>query len=75
MKNIYYTLPNFHKAIKRNTPFMVCCALITKEFYFFTQKACINYAANDYKDLSLLETWLKDCGVKIEYVEHQTFKF
>lgn len=67
MKDIYYTLPNFHKAVKRNKPLFVICNFVTGEFYFFTQKACINYASKDYKDECSLELWLKNLGVKIEY--------
>ena len=67
MKNIFYSLSNFHKAVKRNKPLFVVCNWITSEYYFFTQKACINYAALNYKDSAALEIWLKNQGVKIEY--------
>lgn len=63
MKNIYYTLSNFHKAVKRNKPQKVYFDDISDEFWFFTQKAIINFSANNSKESDLLRNWLSLNGV------------
>lgn len=67
MKDIYYTLPNFHKAVKRNNPKKVYFDDISDEFWFFTQKSVINYTADNSKDSALLRDWLNKNGV--EFIE------
>lgn len=68
MKNIYYTLPNFHKALRRNNVNYVYCNDCTDEFWFFTQKAIINYAAKDSKDVEALRIWFTTHGIELNYV-------
>lgn len=69
MKQINYNLSNFHKAIKRNKPSFVLFTSVTGEYYFVTQKACISYIVSSHRDCVLLELWLKNQKVAIEY-EH-----
>lgn len=68
MKNIYYTLPNFHKALRRNSVSYVYCNDVTDEFWFVTQKAIINYSAKDSKDLEVLRIWFVTHGIEVKYV-------
>lgn len=63
MKTLYYTLSYFHKAVKRNKPDKVYYDDFSDEFWFFTQKAIINYASENSRVALQLRKWLKENGV------------
>ena len=68
MKNLYYTLPYFHKAVKRNNPSRVYYDDISNEFWFFTQKAIINFSADNSRIASQLRKWLENVGVIVDWI-------
>lgn len=58
MKSLYYTLSNFHKAVKRNKPEKVYYDDCVFEFHFFTQKAIIVHSCDNELEACHLIEWL-----------------
>lgn len=67
MKNYYYDLQNFHRALRRNDVKKVF--LHGSEFWFYTRKGVISYDAI-YKDsVDKFQVWLVTHGVEVDVRE------
>lgn len=62
MKNYYYDLVNFHRALRRNNVKKVF--LYGSEFWFYTQKGIISHKADDVDKLFV---WLVTrAGIEVD---------
>ena len=64
MKNYYYDLQNFHRALRRNNIQKVF--LRVTEFWFYTRKGVISYDALYSDSVEKFSIWLVTHGIELE---------